>query len=155
VRPGVRIAIDVGTARVGVAASDTSGALAFPLTVVRRDRRAGGDLARLAALVAEHDAVEVVVGLPRTLRGGESSSTKDARTYAEQLARQVAPVPVRLFDERLTTVTAAQQLRASGRDARSSREVADAAAAVVLLDAALDRERHTGSAPGEQVDADD
>ena len=150
-RAGVRIAVDVGTVRVGVAASDPSGMLASPVTVVRRDRQHGSDLDELAGLVAERDAVEVVVGLPRTLRGGESASTADARDYALALAARVAPVPVRLVDERLTTVTASRSLRAAGRSARASRESVDAAAAVVLLDAALDRERSTGEPAGDPV----
>ena len=150
-RAGVRIAVDVGTVRVGVAASDPTGSLASPVAVLRRDPRGGTDLAELADLVAEREAVEVVVGLPRTLRGTDSASTVDAREYAAALARRIAPVPVRLVDERLTTVTAARGLRSAGQSARSSRATIDAAAAVVLLDAALDRERATGEPAGDPV----
>lgn len=150
-RAGVRVAVDVGTVRVGVAASDPSGSLASPVTVLRRDSRSGSDLDALAALIADRDAVEVVVGLPRTLRGGDSASTLDAREYAATLARRIAPVPVRLVDERLTTVTATRGLRAAGRSARSSRATVDAAAAVVLLYAALDQERATGEPAGHHV----
>jgi putative Holliday junction resolvase len=150
-RAGVRVAVDVGTVRIGVAASDPTGSLASPVAVVRRDPRHGSDLDELASLVAERDAVEVVVGLPRTLRGGDSASTHDAREFALVLAARIAPVPVRLVDERLTTVTAARGLRDAGRSARSSRATIDAAAAVVLLDAALDQERATGEPPGEAV----
>jgi putative Holliday junction resolvase len=150
-RTGVRIAVDVGSARVGVAATDRTATLASPVTVLRRDVRGLRDLDELAGLVGEREAVEVIVGLPRTLRGRDSTSTTDARRYAAALAARIAPVPVRLVDERLTTVSAAQQLRAAGRDARSSRSVVDAAAAVVLLEAALDRERNTGAPAGEQV----
>jgi len=150
-RPGVRVAVDVGTVRIGVAASDPTGMLASPVTVVRRDRRQGTDLDELAALIAERDAVGVVVGLPRTLRDTDSASTIDARDYAAALARRIAPVPVRLVDERLTTVTAARDLRSSGRSARASRASIDAAAAVVLLDAALARERSTGEPAGDPV----
>jgi len=148
----VRVAVDVGSVRVGVAASDPEATLAFPVGVLRRDAGAGRDVDELVAIVADKQAVEVVVGLPQTLRGRESSSTADARAYASALAKRVAPVPVRLLDERLTTVSATQQLRAGGRDSRSSRGMIDAAAAVVLLDAALDRERHTGVPAGERVD---
>jgi putative holliday junction resolvase len=148
---GVRIAVDVGTVRVGVAASDPSGSLASPVTVLRRDARNGIDLDALVALVAERDAISVVVGLPRTLRGTDSASTLDARDYAAALARRVAPVPVRLVDERLTTVTAARGLRAAGRTTRATRGTVDAAAAVVLLEAALDRERATGEPAGDPV----
>ena len=150
-RSGVRIAVDVGTVRVGVAASDPTGVLASPVTVVRRDPRAGSDLEALATLIAEREAVEVIVGLPRTLRGTDSASTLDARDYAAALARRIAPVPVRLVDERLTTVTATRGLRSAGRSARAARGSVDAAAAVVLLDAALDRERATGEPAGDPV----
>jgi putative Holliday junction resolvase len=150
-RAGVRVAVDVGTVRVGVAASDATASLASPVTVLRRDRRGRSDLAQLAELVSDREAVEVVVGFPQTLRGGESGSTADAREFAGDLAARIAPVPVRLVDERLTTVTATRRLRATGRDARASRPLVDAAAAVVLLEAALDRERHTGKAPGDLV----
>lgn len=150
---GVRVAVDVGAVRVGVAASDPTGTLASPVTVLRRDLRAQRDIDELVRLVTEREATEVLVGLPKTLAGRDSSSTADARAYAEALARRIAPVPVRLVDERLTTVSAQRQLHAAGRDTRSSRRVIDAAAAVVLLEAALDHERNTGAPAGEQVHA--
>ena len=150
-RTGVRVAVDVGTARVGVAATDPDGVLAFPVTVLTRDRRGTRDVDELIAVVSEREAVEVLVGLPQTLRGRDSSSTLDARAYAETLAARLAPVPVRLVDERLSTVSAQRRLHEAGSDTRKSRVVIDAAAAVVLLEAALDRERHTGAPAGEQV----
>ena len=137
--------------RVGVAASDTTATLASPVTVLRRDRRQLRDLDELAVIVREREAIEVVVGLPRTLRDQDSASTSDARDYAAALATKIAPVPVRLLDERLTTVSATRQLQAAGRKAKSARQVIDAAAAVVLLENALEHERHTGSPAGEQV----
>jgi putative Holliday junction resolvase len=150
-RTGVRLAVDVGAARVGVAASDAEGRLAFPVTVLKRDRRAQQDMDALVALVDEREAVEVLVGLPQTLRGRDSSSTADARAYAAVLAERVQPVPVRLVDERLSTVSAQQQLHAAGLNTKQSRQMIDAAAAVVLLETALDRERNTGAPAGEQV----
>jgi putative Holliday junction resolvase len=150
-RTGVRVGVDVGSVRVGVAASDATGTLASPVTVLRRDRRGSRDLDELVGLITERDAIEVVVGLPQTLAARDSSSTADARDYAAALAARVAPVPVRLVDERLTTVAAQQQLHAAGRDVRSSRPLIDAAAAVVLLETALDHERNTGAPAGEQV----
>jgi len=143
--------VDVGSARVGVAATDVTATLASPVTVLRRDARERRDLDELAELVRERAAVEVIVGLPRTLAGRESASTTDARDYAAALAARIAPVPVRLLDERLTTVSATRQLRSAGRDTRAARPVVDAAAAVVLLETALDRERNTGAPAGEQV----
>ena len=154
-RPGVRLAVDVGSVRVGVAASDPTGTLASPVTVLRRDVRGGRDLLELAQLAREREAIEVVVGLPRSLRNTEGAAAAAARGYAIQLARAVAPVPVRLLDERLTTVEAARGLRAAGRDSRSARGVVDAAAAVVLLQSALDTERRTEAPAGEIVPVED
>ncbi|HET7529966.1 MAG TPA: Holliday junction resolvase RuvX [Mycobacteriales bacterium] len=154
-RPGVRLAVDVGTVRVGVAASDRTGTLASPVTVLRRDARGDRDVAELAALVREREAIEVVVGLPRLLRAAEGAAADAARGYAARLARAVTPVPVRLVDERLTTVEAARGLRAAGHNAKSARGVVDAAAAVVLLQSALDAERQTDTPPGEIVSAED
>ena len=150
-RPGVRIGVDVGSVRVGVATSDRTGSLASPATALRRDARGGRDLDQLAALVVEHDACEVVVGLPRSLRGDEGVAAQGARKYAAELAARVTPVPVRLVDERLSTVAAQRGLHDAGRDTRSSRPVIDAAAAAVILQAALDSERASGLPPGELV----
>jgi putative holliday junction resolvase len=143
---GVRLAVDVGTVRVGVAASDPGGTLAFPVGTLARDRKGGADLEAVAALVAERQAVEVVVGLPRHLSGREGSSVAMARSYAADLAGRIAPVEVTLVDERLTTVSAARDLRAAGRSGRASREVIDQAAAVALLQAHLDAARAPGTA---------
>jgi putative holliday junction resolvase len=153
-RTGIRVGVDVGSVRVGVSASDATGTLASPVSVLRRDVRADRDLDELAALVAEREAVEVVVGLPLHLRGAEGVAAAGARRYAAALAALVAPVPVRLVDERLTTTEAARALRASGRTARTSRDVIDAAAAVVLLQSALDSERNTGMPAGELLEVD-
>ncbi len=147
-RTGVRIGIDPGDARIGVARSDPSGFLASPVETVRRGR---GDLARLGELVAEDEAVEVVVGLPRSLSGGEGPAAAKVRRFAADLARRVAPVPVRLCDERLTTVSAEAMLRDRGRSGQKRRAVVDQAAAVLILQHVLDTERATGTAPGELV----
>jgi putative Holliday junction resolvase len=148
-RPGARLGIDPGDARIGVARSDPSGFLATPVETVPRGE---GDLARIAAILAEEGAVEVVVGLPRSLSGREGPAAVKAREFALELARQVAPVPVRLCDERLTTVSAEAMLRDRGRKGAKRRAVVDQAAAVVILQNALDTERARGSAPGELVD---
>lgn len=131
---GTLVAFDVGTVRVGVAASDPLQVLASPVRTLAAD-----DLAGAAHLVGEREAVRVLVGLPRTLAGREGSSAAMARSYAEQLALLVAPVPVDLVDERLTTVVAEQALRRSGVRARRQRGVVDQAAAVALLQGVLDR----------------
>lgn len=148
-RHGVRLGIDPGDARIGVARSDPSGFLATPVETVRRGR---GDLARIAAILAEEGAVEVVVGLPRSLSGGEGPAAVKVRQFATELARRVAPVPVRLCDERLTTVSAEAMLRDRGRKGSRRREVVDQAAAVLILQNALDSERASGVAPGEIVE---
>jgi putative holliday junction resolvase len=146
VRPGVRLGLDPGDARIGVARSDPSGFLATPLETVRRSR---GDLARLAEIVLEEEAVEVVVGLPRSLSGTEGPAAAKVRVFAGRLARRIAPVPVRLCDERLTTVSAEAMLRDRGRSGAKRRAVVDMAAAVVILQNALDTERASGRPPGE------
>ena len=154
-RVGVRVGVDVGTVRVGVAASDPGGLLATPVaTVARATDDDGSDLAEIAAVVAERAALEVVVGLPRTLAGAEGPAAQAARTYAGRLAVRVAPVPVRLVDERLTTVDAHRSLRDSGVGGRRQRAVVDQAAAVLILQAALDAERSSGRPPGELVRTD-
>jgi putative Holliday junction resolvase len=95
--------------------------------------------------------VELLVGLPRSLSGGEGPAVVAARDYADSLAARVSPVPVRLVDERLSTVSATRQLQQAGRRGRAARAVIDAAAAVVILQAALDAERSTGAPPGEAL----
>jgi putative Holliday junction resolvase len=129
-----------------MARSDPGGVLASPLATVRRGR---GDVDAVAALVAEHGVTEVIVGLPTSLSGREGRAAADAREFAARLASQLTPVPVRLFDERFTTVTAHDALRQGSRDGRARRQVVDKAAAAVLLQAALDTERGTGEPPGE------
>jgi putative holliday junction resolvase len=150
VRNGVRLGIDVGTVRIGVARSDFHGMLATPIeTVVRGE----GATARILALAAELDAVEIVVGLPLALSGRETASTDDARSFALTLA--TGATPIRLVDERLSTVTAASQLRQAGRTTKSSRSVVDQVAAVIILQHALDHERAGNSLPGTVVIPDE
>jgi putative Holliday junction resolvase len=148
VRRGVRLGIDVGSARIGVARCDPGGTLASPLTTVTRGR---GDLARLAELAEQDGVIEVIVGLPTSLSGREGRAAAEARAFARGLAARLAPVPVRLLDERFTTVTAHDALRAAGRDSRARRSVVDQAAAAVLLQAGLDAERSTGRPAGALV----
>jgi putative pre-16S rRNA nuclease len=148
VRQGVRLAVDVGSVRVGVARSDPAGILASPLTVVRTG---AGELDELARLAVSADAIEVIVGLPTSLSGREGAAAATARRFAANLAARLAPIPVRLLDERFTTAEAHDALRRGGKDSRARRQVVDAAAAAVLLQAALDAERATGRPPGQLV----
>ena len=150
-RHGVRLGIDPGDAQIGVARSDPSGFLATPVETVRCGK---GDLARLARLVREAEAVEVLVGLPRSLSGGEGPAALKVREFAGRLAARVAPVPVRLVDERLTTISAEAMLRDRGKKRQQRRAVVDQAAAVLILQHALDTERSTGAPPGEPVEGD-
>lgn len=149
-RPGVRLGIDVGTARVGVARSDFHGMLATPVETVPRG---SGDLARILQLIDEHGVAELIVGLPIALSGRETASTNDARQFALELAR-VGSVPVRMVDERLSTVSANSVLRAAGRNAKNSRAVVDQVAAVIILQHALDFERAASTPPGALVESD-
>lgn len=148
-RHGVRLGLDPGDARVGVARSDPSGILATPLETLQRGK---GDLTRVRVLVRELEVAEVIVGLPRSLSGGEGPAAEKVRRFAARLARMVDPVPVRLFDERLTTVTAEDHLRQRGHHGQKRRAVVDMAAATVILQHALDSERTSGDAPGEIVE---
>lgn len=133
---GVWIGVDVGSVRVGVARSDALGMLASPVATLTADD-AGFDA--LVALVDELDAVGVVLGLPRTLKGHEGPSAQLARAYGDRLADRIAPTPVHYVDERLTTVSAQRKLHETGlRGSRRTRAVIDQAAAVELLQHWLD-----------------
>jgi putative Holliday junction resolvase len=142
------LAVDPGSVRIGVARCDPSGVLATPLTVVRRGK---GDLDALASLAIAEDAMEILVGFPRSLSGSEGPAAVTAKQFAADLAVRVAPLPVRLVDERFTTATAHDALRAGGHDSRARRHSVDSAAAAVLLEAALESERRTGLVPGDLV----
>ena len=143
-RRGVRLGVDVGKARVGVARCDPDGMLAVPVESVPRNE---ASVARITALANEYDAFEVLVGLPVSLSGGDTASTADARAFAGELATATGR-PVRLVDERLSTVSAHAALRESGRSQRSSRRIVDQVAAVVLLQQAIDVEKGTGTPAG-------
>ena len=147
-RRGARLGVDVGQARIGVARCDPDGLIATPVETVAR--APGDPVARIVALADEHRVIEIVVGLPLNLRGEDTASTRDARDFAAAVAA-ASSVPVRLVDERLSTVSAHAALRDSGRSQRSSRRIVDQVAAVVLLQQALDVEKRTGDAPGESV----
>jgi putative holliday junction resolvase len=146
-RRGTRLGIDVGRARIGVARCDPDGMLATPVETVLRDKTS---VERVIALAEEYSAVEILVGLPLNMRGEDTASTVDAREFAQAVAA-ASGVPVRLVDERLSTVSAHAALRESGRSQRSSRSIVDQVAAVVLLQQALDVEKSTGRPPGTPV----
>jgi putative Holliday junction resolvase len=146
-RRGVRLGVDVGRARVGVARCDPDGMLATPVETVARDE---ASVRRIVALAGEYEARELLVGLPLNMKGEDTASTTDAREFAAALAAASA-LPVRLVDERLSTVSAHAAQRDSGRTQRSSRSIVDQVAAVVLLQHALDVEKSTGRPAGSPV----
>jgi len=150
VRTGVRLALDWGKARIGVAACDRDGLLAYPVETVPAG---AGALPRVQALVAEYEPFELILGLPVNLAGVDGPAALAMREIADALVAAVPDVPVRLLDERLTTASASRQLSASGRSAKRQRAVIDQAAAVALLDTALTFERNTGRPAGRAVDA--
>lgn len=144
-RTGVRLAVDVGSVRIGVARSDATGTLAVPECTL--DARESWT-SRLAELVAEYDAIEIIVGLPVSLDGRERAAAASVREAVAEIVLECSAVPVRLVDERLTTSAAHVQFRQAGVSTRKGRAVVDQAAAVIMLQNALDTERATGTAPG-------
>jgi putative Holliday junction resolvase len=143
---GRRLGVDVGRVRVGVAVSDPDGILATPLVTVARDMGAApgavpGDIAELVRLVGEHEAVQIVVGLPLRLNGAEGPAAIDIRAYSDRLARAVGSVPIVLADERMSTVVATRRLAERGVRGKRQRAVVDQAAAVEILQSWLDAQR--------------
>ncbi|WP_285104630.1 Holliday junction resolvase RuvX [Promicromonospora sp. MEB111] len=165
---GARLGVDVGMARIGLAASDPDGLVATPVETVPRVLAGSGkqgspsaegttaDVKRIVAEVVERFAAVVYVGLPRHLSGKEGAATADARRFAARLTVALAAVgeraEVRLVDERMTTVSAHQALHAAGRKTKKHRSVIDQAAAVIILQSALDAERAKGERAGELVE---
>lgn len=150
-RRGVRLGIDVGRARIGVARCDPDGMLAVPVETVPRSEQS---IDRLVAVAEEYSPLEFVVGLPVNMQGVDTASTTDAREFAAALQSRTG-IPVRLVDERLSTVTAHAALRSSGRTQKNSRSIVDQVAAVVLLQQAIDTEKSTGNPPGATVPLDE
>lgn len=147
-RAGTRLAVDVGSVRIGVARSDASGTLAVPEVTLdaRRDW-----LPQLRALVEENDPLEIVVGLPVSLDGREHAAAARVHEVVRSIQQAVPGVPIRLVDERMTTTIAHTQMREAGVTTRKGRSYVDQAAAVIMLQEALDVERSSGNAPGTLV----
>ena len=153
-RRGVRVGVDVGTVRVGVARCDPDGIITMPVeTLARADD--WSDVDRLAAIVDEYDAIEVIVGLPRHLRGAEGVSAKGARRYARRIKDLRPDVRVAMVDERLSSNQAHQRLRESGVPEREHRGVVDQVAAQIILEQALEAKRIGGRAPGTEIEGTD
>ena len=129
-----RLAIDVGSTRIGVAVSE--GTLALPLESISA---ADNAVTRIIEIATEKQVTTIYVGLPLNLKGDFTASTQSAIDFAKQLAGQ--GVTVRMIDERLTTKSAQQMLHSSGKKVKESREYIDAQAAALILDFALNSER--------------
>lgn len=150
-RTGRRLAIDVGKVRIGVAASDFHSILASGVATVQRGADLESAVSELVQLIIEIEPIEVYVGYPISLSGLGSSSASDAVALASALASKI-DVPIRLIDERLTTVTAANALKTSGRDSKSGRKFIDQIAATVILEQAMEMEKNSDSAPGIKIE---
>jgi putative Holliday junction resolvase len=148
--PGVRIALDFGLVRIGVAKCDREGLLATPLVTISAGPNAAAEVVKL---VIEYQAVCVYVGKPISLAGKDTASTKSAQEFAREISRHLSEVNVvvRLIDERLSTVSAQRDLHAAGRNVKQSRDAIDQAAAVVILEHALASERQSDGLAGEEV----
>ena len=146
-RQGKRLGIDVGSVRIGLASCDADGILASPLPALKRSSDNEVLIVEIKNLVAELEIIDVVIGDPISMSGNITSSTSDARQLASEIAAAIN-IPVRLVDERLTTVSAQAKLRQSGKDTREAKTLIDSASAVEILEHALTTERSTGNAPG-------
>jgi putative holliday junction resolvase len=141
--PGVRaLGIDLGSKRVGIAVSDSSGTIASALTTVHRSKSRRHDHAEIAKIVRVEECEVVVVGLPLSLDGSHGPAAKAATIEAKQMA-SVVGVPVQMYDERFTTATAERHMMEVGLDAKQRRLVVDKAAAAVMLQGWLDHRRGT------------
>lgn len=150
-RPGRRLAVDVGKARIGLALTDMHAILASPHQTVSRVDVLGESVASVIEAVSEvGEILEIYVGVPTNLQGSSTLSTLDALSFAEAL-ETVSKLPVRLIDERLTTAMANNQLKQIGKSQKEARSTIDQMAAVAILEFALSLEKNTGSIPGSTI----
>ncbi|MBN3498764.1 Holliday junction resolvase RuvX [Arthrobacter pascens] len=154
---GIKLGVDVGTVRVGVAICDSDSILATPLKTLDRNPKKNSDVRVIAALAADRGAVQIFVGLPRTMKGEEHSSARMATEYAQLLAEELhragLDVPVHLVDERLSTVTAHRHLHEAGMSSKNHRKVVDQVAAAGILQHAIDMQKARGTDVGSRVRA--
>lgn len=149
-RSGVRIGIDYGRSRIGVALTDVSGRTPFPHTTLKFSPY-GLHIDEILDLVEERQAIEVVIGMPKHLNGAEGASAQFVREFAAELAAEIPQVRVCLFDERLSTNEAHARLAAVGVENRFRKDKVDQLAAAIILENALEFEQQTGNPPGETV----
>jgi putative Holliday junction resolvase len=135
--PGRLIGIDAGTKTLGLALSDVRRTIASPLETIRRTKFTA-DAARLFAITAEHEIIGLVLGLPRNLDGTEGPRAQATRALARNL-NKLSPLPILLWDERLTTAEAQRMLIEADQTRKRRAEVIDKLAATIILQSALDR----------------
>ena len=150
-RLGRRIAIDTGKVRIGLAVSDAAGVLSFPLETVKRSESIEKSCLDLLTAISQYDVLEIYVGYPLSLKGEPTSSTKDALDLAHQLSKMVN-APIRMIDERLSSVSASALMHSAGKNTRAQRSTIDQASAAIILEQALEIERNSGSAPGTAIE---
>ncbi|MET3902663.1 Holliday junction resolvase RuvX [Paenarthrobacter sp. 4246] len=154
---GIKLGVDVGTVRVGVSICDPDGILATPFKTLARDTKKNSDVRLLVKHAAELPAVQIFVGLPRTMKGEERASADMATAYAELVANELVraglDIPVSLVDERLSTVTAHRNLHQAGMSSRNHRKVVDQVAAAGILQHAIDMQKARGTDVGRRVQA--
>jgi putative Holliday junction resolvase len=143
------LGLDLGSKRIGVALCDPEERVATPLTVVQRGKSRVDDHAKIASLVTEYEAEAVVVGLPLNMSSKVTAAAQAAIDETEQLRRAVG-VPVHLYDERLTTVTADRSLMEMEMKADARRRVVDKVAAAVMLQSFIDHRRNQRTASGDR-----
>ena len=147
-RPGRRLGVDVGQARIGLAVTDIHAILASPLATVARLENLSDSIESVVSELSESgELLEVYVGVPINLQGKTTLSTEDAVSFAEALERKLG-LAVLLVDERLTTSMANNQLKQIGKSQKDARATIDQMAAVAILEFALSVEKNTGLAAG-------
>lgn len=154
---GIKLGVDVGTVRVGLAICDRDAILATPYKTLDRNAKKNSDVRVIASLAQELGAVQIIVGLPRTMKGEEHASARMATEYADLLAAELAgrglEVAVNLVDERLSSVTAHRNLHEAGMSSRNHRKVVDQVAAAGILQHAIDMQKARGTDVGSRVSA--
>ena len=150
--PGKKLGVDFGKARIGISLCDAEGLLATPLVTIQNtgDIEYDTEISRLQEIISEYDIVLIYSGYPLSLSGGKTPSTVAALDFAKRLQAAVG-IPVRLVDERLTTVSATARMHSAGKNTRRQRSVIDQASAVILLQDALDYEKRFGVSAGRSV----
>lgn len=146
-RQGRRLAVDVGKVRVGLAISDFHGILASPLQNIARQSEDAATIGLVLEAIADESIIEAYFGLPVSMSGQSSDSTADAVALAKAFAT-ASTIPVRMIDERLTTVSATSALRSSGKNSKDGRKVIDQIAATMILEQALAMEKNLANEPG-------